>query len=215
VRQLRQVALSGRGHGLIAVTVLVAIVASGVAVAASGSGTITACVHKHGGGLYEAKTCARGDKSVSWNAKGLRGARGLQGAPGAAVAYTATNSSAVSILSFPPALVVSQVIPAGSYLVTSTVELDANGTQNSYATDSCRLSDGTASDGSTYSGSLVVPEVTGYSAFGTVENQLTLTTTEQTTVSLHCGSNSFQNEPTSEEATNGVLTALKLSAVKD
>src|SRR3954447_9612076 len=40
----------------------------------SGNGTITACVHKQGGGLYVARKCGKGDKKLSWNEVGPAGA---------------------------------------------------------------------------------------------------------------------------------------------
>jgi hypothetical protein len=64
-----------RGMGLVrsSPATLVATVAfvvgvGGIALAASsGSPTITVCVHKHGGGLYKAKHCAKHDGHLSWN----------------------------------------------------------------------------------------------------------------------------------------------------
>jgi hypothetical protein len=55
---------------------LVIAVAGGALAAAGGSGTISACVHRKGGALYEAKKCAKGHKSLTWNAKGQAGAPG-------------------------------------------------------------------------------------------------------------------------------------------
>jgi hypothetical protein len=49
----------------------------------SGSGTITACVHKHGGALYVARKCGKGDKKLSWNQVGPAGAHGAAGPTGA------------------------------------------------------------------------------------------------------------------------------------
>jgi hypothetical protein len=61
------------------------LAASGVGYAAgeTSSGTIVACVHRSGGGLYIAKSkCAHRDRELSWNAVGPQGAAGLAGAPG-------------------------------------------------------------------------------------------------------------------------------------
>lgn len=52
------------------------------AAVATSSGTITACVHHKGGGLYLARECARHDKRLRWNAIGPRGAGGTQGLQG-------------------------------------------------------------------------------------------------------------------------------------
>jgi hypothetical protein len=62
---------------------LVAI-ASGAAFAATrGGGSITACVHKLGGGLYQSRHCAKHDGKLAWSAAGPRGVAGPQGPAGA------------------------------------------------------------------------------------------------------------------------------------
>src|SRR5215472_1632154 len=71
-----------------ATALLVAGVAGGAFAATRGDpSTITACVHRHGGGLYLRARCARRDRHISWNIQGPRGpvgARGLQGPRGPA-----------------------------------------------------------------------------------------------------------------------------------
>ena len=73
---------------LVAVVALGAGVAGGALAAGNASPTITACVHKHGGGLYRAKHCARHDRKLSWNELGPQGPpgnvgqQGPQGPPG-------------------------------------------------------------------------------------------------------------------------------------
>jgi hypothetical protein len=71
--------------------IAVVIAAAGGAYAANSGGTITVCVHHNGGGLYEAKKCAKHDANLRWNAQGppgqqgnpgLQGPRGPQGSPG-------------------------------------------------------------------------------------------------------------------------------------
>jgi hypothetical protein len=71
--------------------IAVVIAAAGGAYAANSGGTITVCVHHNGGGLYEARKCAKHDANLSWNAQGppgqpgtpgLQGPRGPQGSPG-------------------------------------------------------------------------------------------------------------------------------------
>jgi hypothetical protein len=59
------------------------IVAGGAyALASSGHGTISVCV-KHGGGtLYRARTCAKRDKTLTWNKQGVAGRTGPQGPQG-------------------------------------------------------------------------------------------------------------------------------------
>ena len=62
--------LQGRNAPAIALGILALVVAGagGAYAANSGGGTITACVHKTGGGLYRARHCARHDGKLSWNA---------------------------------------------------------------------------------------------------------------------------------------------------
>jgi hypothetical protein len=66
--------------GFSAVALLCA--AGGGAYAASAGGTINVCVKKHGGALYKAGSCARGDSKLSWNAAGPAGVTGPTGAQG-------------------------------------------------------------------------------------------------------------------------------------
>jgi hypothetical protein len=58
------------------------VIGGGAYAAASSGGAITACVHKKGGALYEAKKCAKHDKKLTWNATGLQGSQGTAGAQG-------------------------------------------------------------------------------------------------------------------------------------
>jgi hypothetical protein len=58
--------------------------AAGGAYAAGSGATIVACVHKHGGALYEASRCAKGDKTLRWNKAGPAGPKGAAGPPGPA-----------------------------------------------------------------------------------------------------------------------------------
>ncbi|HEX5900757.1 MAG TPA: hypothetical protein VFY32_15235, partial [Solirubrobacteraceae bacterium] len=63
--------------------VALALAASGGALAASrSSDSITACVHKTGGGLYRAKHCAKHDSKLTWSTAGPRGVTGPQGPDG-------------------------------------------------------------------------------------------------------------------------------------
>lgn len=66
---------------LVGVVVLLAA-GGGYAIASSSSKKITACVHKHGRGLYTGK-CAKHDKKLTWNTTGPAGPKGDTGATGA------------------------------------------------------------------------------------------------------------------------------------
>lgn len=59
------------------------IAGGGYALAGSG-GSISVCVHRHGGALYQARRCARRDGRLTWSVQGPRGPRGIQGVAGAA-----------------------------------------------------------------------------------------------------------------------------------
>ncbi|MCL2769604.1 MAG: hypothetical protein FWD42_05770 [Solirubrobacterales bacterium] len=66
-----------------------ALLATGAAAGAlaatrGGPSTITACVHRHGGGLYLRAHCARRDRHISWNIQGPPGAQGPRGPAGSA-----------------------------------------------------------------------------------------------------------------------------------
>jgi hypothetical protein len=50
-----------------------------LALAAQGARTVSACVHHKGGGLYEAKKCARHDGKLTWSKVGPRGLTGPAG----------------------------------------------------------------------------------------------------------------------------------------
>jgi hypothetical protein len=54
--------------------------------------TITACVHKSGGGFYKAAKCASGDSKLTWNIKGQPGPKGKTGPAGAAY-YVRSNEN--------------------------------------------------------------------------------------------------------------------------
>jgi hypothetical protein len=70
---------------LLTVAALVLVGGGAYALAASSpsTGKITACVSHKGGTLYQAKTCAKHNKELSWNTRGPQGPRGATGAAGA------------------------------------------------------------------------------------------------------------------------------------
>ena len=107
-------------HVFAARTSVVAVLGAGLIVAlagsyalASGSATITACVHKHGGALYVAKKCARHDHKLNWN---TAGSPGPSGAPGPTYGTVSTGDD-------PPSLTSASVVDT-----SLTVDLPAAGT---------------------------------------------------------------------------------------
>lgn len=86
--------IAGRSvPGLVLGMIAVVMAAAGGAYAAGGTGTITVCVHSHGGGLYQAKKCAVKDKKLSWNAKGQTGPAGPAGPAGQVVSDAQTGAA--------------------------------------------------------------------------------------------------------------------------
>jgi hypothetical protein len=81
---------------IIGVVVLLAA-GGGYALASGSSKKITACVHKHGGGLYSGK-CAKHDKKLTWNTTGPAGPAGPTGATGAAGATGPQGPGASSLV---------------------------------------------------------------------------------------------------------------------
>ena len=80
----------GRNAPALALGMVAVILAAGGGAYAATSGgrtrTITACINHNTGAFYRAKSCARHDKRLSWNARGPAGqvgATGLQGTQGA------------------------------------------------------------------------------------------------------------------------------------
>jgi hypothetical protein len=70
-----------RALSLVAVGALVAAMAGGAYAAGTSGGSISACVHHDGGGLYQARRCDHDDRQLQWS---VRGPGGLQGAAGPA-----------------------------------------------------------------------------------------------------------------------------------
>ncbi len=129
--------LSVRGTSAAAVgTLLVLSAGGGYALASASSQTIHACVHRHGGGVYIAKRCARHDRKINWNRVGPTGARGATGATGAtgpqgpgatSLIYNATGSASpgrTTIGTVGPWTVTGVCTQAGA---TTAVEIDFSG----------------------------------------------------------------------------------------
>ena len=74
----------GRWTPAAVVVVVAAAFAGGAYALGSRGGTITTCVHRHGGGLYVARRCSKHDKKLSWNTVGPTGAAGPTGPAGPA-----------------------------------------------------------------------------------------------------------------------------------
>jgi hypothetical protein len=77
--------LTARGTSAVLVGIVAVVAAGGgYALASSKTNTITVCVKKHGGTLYKARKCKRGDSKLRWNKVGPQGPVGATGATGPA-----------------------------------------------------------------------------------------------------------------------------------
>ncbi len=70
--------------GACVIALVVAASAGAYAAATGSSSAIVACVSHKGGGLYVARTCAHGDRVLTWSVTGPQGPAGKDGAAGAA-----------------------------------------------------------------------------------------------------------------------------------
>src|SRR2546421_339832 len=73
--------LRARGTTIVLACLLVVAATGGGYALASGSGTITVCIHKGSHTIY-APPCARRDKKLTWNIVGPRGPTGKTGSQG-------------------------------------------------------------------------------------------------------------------------------------
>jgi hypothetical protein len=73
---------SGRVAVGLSAVALICAVGGGAYAASKTAGKITVCVSHAGGGLYQAKKCAKRDKSLTWNKTGIQGLQGPQGPQG-------------------------------------------------------------------------------------------------------------------------------------
>jgi hypothetical protein len=141
--------------GVITLAAVIAILAcgGGYALAGATGGTVTACVHRHGGGLYLGR-CARHERKLRWNLlgpagqngtavvpgptgpSGQQGPAGQQGPPGVpgakgdpgprgpSNAFTASSDSVdLTSSTYPPVLTLT--LPGGSYVVSATMHATA------------------------------------------------------------------------------------------
>jgi hypothetical protein len=114
---LRGVLTSGRVAVALSAIALFCAVGGGAYAATSRSKSITVCVNHATGGLYQAKTCAKHDKSLSWNhagRMGKAGARGKTGAAGPAGAVGATGPAGAPGPAGPGAHVISTTAAVGA-----------------------------------------------------------------------------------------------------
>jgi hypothetical protein len=189
-----------------AIALTVAAAGGAYAASAPSGNAITACVHHNGGGLYLAKKCHKHDKSVTWNKVGPAGRNGTNGTNGTngkngtngtdgtngtngipAVADYAADSHEYE---FTPATsaferIITLSLPAGSYSITGTVNLEAADPGDATATyeDECELIDGSNSEVEYQAGVTNGPLDV---ARGTLSFGLVITTTATSEAVIQC-----------------------------
>lgn len=116
---MRRTFTSGRVAVALSAAALFCAIGGGAYAAASSNNTVTVCVKHSGGELYQAKKCAKHDKKLSWNEKGVAGSTGAVGAAGAPGAPGTPGAAG------PGAKLISADVAAGS---SSTGTIDGTWT---------------------------------------------------------------------------------------
>lgn len=129
--------------------VVVTVAVAGTVYAAGAGGTISVCVHKKGGALYQARRCAKHDSKLTWNLQGppgkqgkqgkqgIQGNQGVPGQPGPSAGYTAYHDAAVAVSTTTFTQIGSLDVPAGAYVAFA--KLWASNTGGAAAPVSCEL----------------------------------------------------------------------------
>jgi hypothetical protein len=76
---LTRLITNGRIAVALAAIALISVAGGGAFADSSKGGQIAVCVHHVGGGLYQAKRCAKHDTSLTWNRAGIQGPQGPGG----------------------------------------------------------------------------------------------------------------------------------------
>jgi hypothetical protein len=215
--------------------VLVVAAAGGAYAAGSGGKTITACVKKKGGALFQAKKCGKGNKKLTWNTVGPRGAagaagkagsngtngtngangtNGTNGTNGAVAGLFASQSGSVDITNQTSlTTVITKTLPAGSFLINGTAGLSAGYTSSGQGVDdNCQLSDGSQTNNASWSGGMGAVFLVDV-ASGTVSMQLAVTSSTPSTVALKCD-DALNSPPTnfSTGVSNSTISAVQTSS---
>ena len=198
----------------------------------AGAATIRACVKKTSGVtriVHGKAKCKHGEQSLSWGTAGPKGATGpagpagstgAGGANGTSAGFFASTSSAVTVKELVGTVLVSKVLPPGSFIVSTKTVLDA---ESKVSTDvpvvECGMFDqpGTTppgfGPGLVDAGAFVSPlakvSVSTFQAFGTLAFLGSVNSTVATTLDLVC----VKGENTKVEATNSQLAAIQVSQI--
>jgi hypothetical protein len=213
-----------------------ALIACSAAAGAAQAATIYACVKPKSGAtrIVTAKAkCRRGEKKLSWNTTGPRGpagangangaggasgAEGKAGANGAATVYS-TSQSQTEPLSLPSGttLVLSKVLPPGSYAVTAKTTITASETKKATVEMFCELADQPAGgsesrliDLTGWEAPLGENGPTDFSAEAPLTLAGTITSSVTSTLAMGCANNSGQ----SMKSALAQMLAISVAAVR-
>jgi hypothetical protein len=129
-----------------AAIVLALAVSLGSAIALAGSSPVTyhACVTAKTGAIRivsSSARCAIGQRKISWNSAGPRGPRGEPGRPGVVAGY-AQHSMIQVALNTSFQTVLTEQLPAGSYIANVIVEIRSESMNNTADNVLCRIVNG-------------------------------------------------------------------------
>jgi hypothetical protein len=196
--------------------------------------TIHACVKPESGvtRIVGAKAkCHHGEHKLSWDTTGPKGPAGANGAPGAAgtegkagangagTIFEAGNSSSVPIPPAGGALVVSKVLPPGSYTAAAKTTLVAESSVKGFTLAECFLedqpgTDGTGEtaveDGAAWAAPLGEKTATSWLADSPLILDGSLTSSVTSTLSMVCLD--FESQPVKAEASH--IHALTVRAIQ-
>jgi hypothetical protein len=232
-----------RSAAVATMTLALMAIAAGVTFAASSSKQITVCFRHKGGALYKAKSCAKHDSKLTWNATGPQGSAGMNGSNGTNGTngtggsngingtngtngtvtgyYTQWNTGdpTISLPNDTVETVTSMQLPAGNYIATATAGIHAETTTQTpplTAGADCYIqAASTSSPGSQWASPLGQTSVSGtYLANGTVTATTSLELTTTTTVDLKCYSTEWDGTFT-VDASNWSMNAVQTSSNTD
>ena len=197
----------------------------------AGAATIRACVKKHPAPLesFTARSkCRHGEQSLSWNtagpkgstgapgAKGSNGANGISGANGAVAGFATTNSTGVAV-SKEGNVLVSKLLPPGSYIVSAKAVLGAKSKKSSdLVTIECAIFDtpgttpgheGSPLDLAAWGSPLTKFFTSNYEAITTLPFQTSFSSPVATTIDLVCAGTGVEEVT----ALVSALTAVQVS----
>ena len=122
---------------------------------------------------------------------GATGQTGATGANGAVHGYAAAQSTTVTLTSNSYVPIITESVPAGSYIVTATAGVNATDTSSGYTdgesyNDACELTNGSVSNNADNAGGGLAKQILFYGAETAIPLQIAFTSTTATTLTLEC-----------------------------